>query len=196
MTQFTEREIKGSWMQGYALDVQTVSSTFLGYSETGRARFDTQRSEIGELLYKLKYRSDGSAVEPIAVAAAALLSKWKPAPQLIVPVPPTTRRSVPPVLLVGQALAKLEKIPCIDCVGTTRKPTEQLKNVTDLEERKKLVAGLYAVDPAITEGKTILLLDDLYRSGATMNAVTEVLLGQGKAARVVALAITCTRSNL
>ena len=196
MARFTEREIKGAWTQGYALDLQTLSSTFIGYSETGRARFETQRSEIGELLYKLKHRRDKSAVDPIVVAAAKLLAKWNPGSQLIVPVPPSSKRDVPPVLLVGQGLAKLAGIPCIDCVRTTRKPAQQLKNVTDLDERKKLVAGLYAVDPSITEGKKILLFDDLYRSGATMNAVTDVLLGQGKAASVVALAITCTRSNI
>ncbi len=195
MVEFTEREIKGAWKKGYALDVQTLSSTLIGYSDTGRARFDTKRSEIGELLYKLKYRADKSAVDPIAIAAATLLTKWKPGPQLIVPVPPSTTRAVPPVLLVAQALAKLGKIPCIDCVKTTREPTKQLKNVTDLEERKKLLDGLYSVDPAVTKEKRILLLDDLYRSGATMNAVTETLLGHGKAASVVALAITCTRSN-
>lgn len=196
MTQFTERDIKGAWKQGYALDVQTISSVFVGYSETGRPRFDTTRSEVGELLYKLKYQADKTAVDPIANAAVMLLTRWKPGVDLVVPVPPSTQRAVPPVLLVAQAIAKMGNKPCIDCVKTTREPTKQLKNVTDLEERKKLLDGFYTVDPNITKGKRILLLDDLYRSGATMNAITETLLGQGEAASVVALAITCTRSNL
>ena len=88
MTQFTEREIKGAWKKGYALDVQTVSSVFLGYSDTGRARFDTLRSEVGELLYKLKYQADKTAVDPIARAALTLLIRWKPGIDLIVPAPP------------------------------------------------------------------------------------------------------------
>ncbi len=36
----------------------------------------------------------------------------------------------------------------------------------------KLVDGLYAVDPAHTAGKNILLFDDLFRSGTTMNAIS------------------------
>jgi competence protein ComFC len=51
------------------------------------------------------------------------------------------------------------------------------------------------VDPAHTEGGHVLLFDDLFRSGATMNAITDVLLGKGKAASVRAFTITRTRSN-
>jgi len=58
-----------------------------------------------------------------------------------------------------------------------------------------LLDGLFAVDPAATKGQHILLFDDLYRSGATMNAITSVLLGLGQAASVNALTITRTRSN-
>jgi predicted amidophosphoribosyltransferase len=44
------------------------------------------------------------------------------------------------------------------------------------------------------KGKGVLLVDDLYRSGATANAVTLALLSGG-AARVYFLAATRTRSN-
>jgi predicted amidophosphoribosyltransferase len=51
------------------------------------------------------------------------------------------------------------------------------------------------VDVAHTEGKKVLLVDDLYRSGATLNAITDLLLTEGKAASVSVLTITRTRSN-
>lgn len=41
----------------------------------------------------------------------------------------------------------------------------------------------------------MLLFDDLYRSGATMNEITALPYDQGKAAEVYALTITRTRSN-
>jgi len=41
----------------------------------------------------------------------------------------------------------------------------------------------------------VLLFDDLYRSGATMNAIAAALLDEGGAADVFALAITRTRSK-
>jgi competence protein ComFC len=55
MTKFTPRKIIGKWRDGVALDLHTLSSEFIGYDEFGHARFDTVRSPIGELLYKLKW---------------------------------------------------------------------------------------------------------------------------------------------
>lgn len=69
--------------------------------------------------------------------------------ELIVPVPASTQRAVSAVLLIGQALAKLGKdVRFVHCIRTTREPAKQLKNVNGLEERKKLLEGLYTVNPA------------------------------------------------
>ncbi|BCH62252.1 hypothetical protein RvVAT039_pl08950 (plasmid) [Agrobacterium vitis] len=86
------------------------------------------------------------------------------------------------------------QIPVIKCVATTR-PTAQLKNENDPAKRKDLACGLYAVDPRYTAGKNILLFDDVFRSGTTLNEITKVLLGQGQASSVRVLTITKTRSN-
>jgi hypothetical protein len=56
------RRLAGPWNEGYALDVHTRGSTFLGYDQYGHARFDTMRSPVGELLYRLKYQRDRAAV--------------------------------------------------------------------------------------------------------------------------------------
>ena len=69
------RKIRGKWADGYALDLHTTSSTFLGYDGYGHPQFETVRSELGELLYKLKYRADPSAVDSIAETAAEFLAE-------------------------------------------------------------------------------------------------------------------------
>ena len=53
----------------------------------------------------------------------------------------------------------------------------------------------FAVAPEQTEGKEILLFDDLYRSGATVSAITALLKNEGKAKAVRVLTLTQTRSN-
>lgn len=63
------------------------------------------------------------------------------------------------------------------------------------DERARLLDGLHTVDSAKVAGKRVMLLDDLYRSGATLNAVTIALYEQGGAQDVFALALTRTRSN-
>ncbi len=88
MVQFNPRRIPGRWRDGYALDLQTVSSSYIGDDEYGHPRFDTKRSEVGELLYRLKYRADSSAVSELVDAAVTLLESWKPGGEVVVPVDP------------------------------------------------------------------------------------------------------------
>ena len=98
------------------------------------------------------------------------------------------------MFVLAEAISKRLGIPLANCVKTTR-TVRQLKNVYDLDERLKLLDGLHEVDESATQNKKILLFDDLYRSGATMNAITTALYEKGKATEVFALTLTRTRSN-
>lgn len=187
-------KIEGAWCSGVALDLHTTSSTPIGYNEFGHMQFETVRPEIAELLYRLKNRADKDAAGPIIETAADFLSQYRDRFDCIVPVPPSHQRTLQPVIVLAEGIGTELKVPVLSCITTTRS-TSQLKNITDPEERKKHVEGLYVVDASQTRGRSILLFDDLFRSGTTMNAITEQLLGPGKAAAVRALTITKTRSN-
>jgi hypothetical protein len=62
------QEIHGNWQAGYALDFHTVSSRLLP-----DGTYDTERTEIGELVYQAKYRHDRSKIQPIAEIAAQFI---------------------------------------------------------------------------------------------------------------------------
>ncbi|WP_017167676.1 ComF family protein [Xanthomonas phaseoli] len=188
------QKIEGHFRAGVALDLHTTSSTPTGYNEAGHLQFDTARPEIAELLYQLKYHGNQEAANGIIEAAAAYLQQHRAHFDLMIPVPPSSARAVQPVLILADGIGAAVGLPVVKCIITTR-ATTQLKGVTDPDERMKLVDGLYAVDPAHTAGKNILLFDDLFRSGTTMNAITDVLLKQGTAKSVCALTITKTRRN-
>lgn len=194
MTKINPQKIAGKWQSGIALDVHTLSSTYLGVNEHGHEVYDTTRSELGELLYRLKYKSDTAAANDIVTTAAEYLKPHLSKFDVIVPVPPSGARPVQPVITLAKGIGKALGVPVVECVGLTRSAT-QLKGVIDPEKRKELLAGLHSVDAAQTKGKKILLFDDLFRSGSTMNAITDLLIGTGKAASVRALTITRTRSN-
>ena len=65
MISIDPKPLTGPWKQGFALDVHTLSSELIGYNEWGHEVFNTKRSEIGELLYRLKYRSERATVPVI-----------------------------------------------------------------------------------------------------------------------------------
>lgn len=194
MVKFTPQKITGNWKEGFVLDLHTISSTLIGYDEFGHPQFDTLRSEIGELLFKLKNRSDTSVIPEIVEAVKTFMMTWHPQVNMIVPVPPSNARTVQPVILLAQALGSQIGIPLMEVVRKTR-DMPQLKNIFDLEERQKVLKGAYVVDRESVKGRRVLLFDDLFRSGATMNEITTVLCQQGQAKEVYALTITRTRSH-
>ncbi len=196
MTNVSPTRIVGRWREGFALDYHVVSSIYVGDDEFGRPQFSTQRSELGELLYRLKYRSDVSVAALLAHAAAEFVQSRSWGVQVIVPVPPTRAdRPHQPVLLVAAALGELLGLPVREHAVIKAKDTPQLKDVFDYNERLSLLEDAFEVDPSATRGLKALLFDDLYRSGATMNAVASALYDAGGASDVFALAATRTRKR-
>ncbi len=185
--------IVGNWISGYALDIHTIFSTYIGINEFGHDVFDPKRSELGELLYRMKYRDDRSAASAIVEAAVSFLQRSRNKFDVIVPVPPSGTRRVQPVPILANGIGAALKLPVAHCVSATR-PAMQLKGVMNPEKRTELLEGLYSVERAHTQRKSVLLFDDLYRSGATMKAITELLMTQGRAEAVRVLTITRTRS--
>ncbi len=189
-------EVQGAWRRGWTLDLHTISSEFLGYDQNGHAQFDTKRSPLGELVYQLKYRGQHTATEVGTVMAEffndkpTILSRI----DMIVPVPSSSVRAVQPVVEIAKKLGKkLNKPVVLNAIRKIRE-TPGLKDVHDPEERRELLDGAFEVHVARVNGKGVLLVDDLYRSGATANAVTLALIG-ADASRVYFLAATRTRSN-
>ena len=187
--------IPGRWREGYVLDYHTVGSTYLGDDEYGHPMFDTKRSEVGELLYRLKYRSDKAVLDELVDTAASFVRSWNPGATILVPVPPSRARSEQPVHLIAERLGTKIGIP-VHPDGVARvKETPELKNVYAYDERLRLLEGAHRVEAPVVRGQRVLLFDDLYRSGATMNAITAVLYDEGAVADVYALALTRTRSR-
>lgn len=197
MAQFQALKISGPWTSGYVLDLHTISSTLIGHDEFGHAQFDTKHSEIGELLYRLKYRNDRSSIPELVDAAyESFIRSQNIDFSAIVAVPPTkTYRSFQPVLVLAGEIANRFKIPMLDSAIRKDKEIPELKNVYDAEQRKRLLDGAFAVNETAVRGQRILLVDDLYRSGATMSAITELLLASG-VSKVFAFAFTQTRTKV
>ncbi len=194
MIELHPKEIKGYWDQGYVLDLHTISSTMIGYNEFGHPEFDTVRSDLGELVYRLKYKADKSVIPSIIEATVGFVNTWKIHPDVVVPVPPSkVQRAFQPVVDIASELAKSLGIALDTTCLKKAKMTPQMKDIGDLAARTAALEDAFTSDKSFA-GRQVLLIDDLFQSGATMNVAARTLKQQGLASRVYALALTRTRN--
>jgi predicted amidophosphoribosyltransferase len=93
-------------------------------------------------------------------------------------------------------LASRINVPVLDNVLEKKTGGQELKNVDDPQERQALLKTSLILHPqANLAGKNILLLDDLFRSGATLTIATDILYQQAKVKNVFVLVMTKTRSK-
>ena len=164
----------------------------IGYNEFGYPEFDTQRSPLGELIYKLKYKGDKAVLPAIIETVAAFIISWHIKPDVIVPLPPSKQRAFQPVIEIATQLGASLHIP-VD-VASLKKTgtTSQMKDIGNYPDRVKALESVLAVGKEF-KGKTVLLIDDLLQSGATMNVAARAIREQGEATTIYALALTRTR---
>ena len=186
--------LDGNWRKGKAFDLHTVSSTYLGTDEFGHDRYDNQRSEMGELVYQLKYRDDKLATGRIVELLDKIggIEKF----DIIIPIPATKKnRKFQPVELIASALGERRGVKVVTGF-LVNEGSEELKSITDPLARDELLEeALQLKGKPQVVGKTVLLIDDLYRSGSTLRIATRLLYEEGNAEAVSVLTMTKTRSN-
>lgn len=188
-------EIKGNWRKGLAYDVHTLSSTYLGPDEYGHDRWDNTRSEMGQLVYQLKYKNDRSTI-PKIVDLITKKIKGIEKFDLIIPIPSTNKnRSYQPVEEIAKELGRRKRVK-VRSLLTKKAGGAELKNIDDAREREELLKGRISTsgEHDISSQK-VLLLDDLYRSGTTLSVATDVLYNDAKVDSVSVLTMTKTRSR-
>jgi predicted amidophosphoribosyltransferase len=195
MVEINPKRITGSWTEGFALDFHTLSSEYIGDDEYGHPQFDTKRSEIGELLYRLKYREDQAVLGEIITTASQFIKSKNWPIDLLVPVPPSRKgREFQPVAPLAIGIGKVLGIEIsVDSVAKV-KDTPELKGIFDFEERMRILKDAFEIRNPAVAGRSVLLLDDLYRSGATLNAISRLLQQDGKVKSVYVVTMTMTRS--
>jgi len=143
--QLNPRPVRGSWDDGRTLDIHIHSSEFVGYNEYGHAQFESTRTELGELLYRLKYKGDQSAIAPIAQAAFDFVCGWNPGIDVIVPTPPSKSRAVQPLFQIADEVGRLLSLPVDKTSVRKTKATPEFKNVDDAK-RLEVLGGAHSIE--------------------------------------------------
>lgn len=142
--------------------------------------------QLREAIHAYKYQSRTSLAPFLAHAMADAWQHYAPgtSPDLIVPVPlhwfREIRRGYNQAALLAQCLETELICPVANSLRRVRRTSQQAR--LQLAQRLKNIAGAFAVKkPSIIAGKSLLLVDDVFTTGATLSAATATLLNAGAA---------------
>ena len=188
------QRINGNWDLGYSLDKHVLSSTYIRDNQWGHPEFDTTRSEVGEALFQLKYRSDFNQVTNIANQLSTSLSQYFSSACLVIPMPPSKQRPRQPVVEIAQAVARHMGISCSENLLEKNQDTPQRKDIHDREEKVKTLVQAFSINDSLNEGLyDVLIIDDLFDTGSSLEAATRVLREYRKVRNIYVA--TVTRKN-
>lgn len=187
------RQIHGPWSLGYSLDKHTLSSVYLGNTEYGHPRFETTRSEVGEALYLLKYKSDQSQIDALAKQMAASLGGYFKSTSFVVSMPPSKQRAVQPVVAIAKQVAVQMGVPFMENVLVKTAHTAQMKDIPTREDRVSALCSALVANDVLADGKhDVLIVDDLYDTGSSLEAATIMLRKYEKIRNIFVAALTRT----
>lgn len=184
-------QLSGAWNEGWVLDKHTVSSELIGQDPFGHNQYKTVRTELGETLYRLKYRGQVGRADDIAETAFNFLCErpWFNSVDIILPAPPSTQRAFQPVFLVAQRIAEIARKHYANN-ALEKVSSQQAKNLSGVQ--KAQLAGSVNFIQHFIRPCNVLVVDDLYTSGSTLSACVNALRKDPLTQNIYVLAITKT----
>lgn len=172
--------LNGNWKSGYAFDIHSYNSIFLGRNEYNHPIYDTSRSDMGDALYRLKYLHDQNQISTILnlLTKSEDFIRFIQDKDAILPIPPTKQRKIQPVFETAKQLAdKFEKKFLDNVLLSTN--TQQIKNMPTAEKYKCIYTTAYIDFSRLDRNTHYLIVDDLYDSGTTLKAYVDKFIQNG-----------------
>jgi ComF family protein len=154
----------------------------------------TYKGSLQVAIHRWKYEGK-TDLTPFFVEwmAEGLNRYWKAdSLDLLIPVPLHTHRlrerGFNQALLLVKELSRRTGIPYQKAILQKKKPTLPQVNLSGRERERGVRGAFHAIGKDALQGKSILLVDDVYTTGATANECSKVLM-QGGAGRVDVLTL-------
>ena len=177
-------DLPGPWLRGFALGMHSQDSD------------EGALTTAGELLDRFKYGGQRDTLRIIAPAMARVMVSLPEyaGVHVVLHVPSTPRRAaVEPALDLAKALSKRLRIPWLPRFIARTREVKPQKDIASWEDKQRNVRGAFRVRrPEFVRGRKVLLVDDVYDSGATLEEACRVLKEAG-VAEVVVATVTTTR---
>lgn len=173
----TPVSISGGAFWGYALSPHVEAQI----ARSGAPM--TRRTTLAEAMYRYRYQGDTALLPPLARlfsdACAALYPDVRFDGMLVVP-PPISRNDYAPVIALITEISRITRVPSLQCAVRDTPGNGSAENAT--ATRTFALSSPDAV--AMFAKKRALVIDDLYRSGRSLNRFCALLMKEGTAAEV------------
>ena len=181
-------KIVGQWDEGYVLSEHMISSQFIGYDANGRERYNSKRSVLGELLYQFKYKQNKNELPLIIKIVKEKIRELKLEQKVdvVIPVPASNKNRIyQPVYILAQAIARQLNKKYIESV--LEKTNDRQAKDGKIQENS-IIKNINFNNPT-----NVLVIDDLYSTGNTLNEVVRTLKNDSNVKKVYCLVMTKTK---
>lgn len=135
-----------------------------------------------DAVHALKFRGLSAIASSIAALMAERLMEWSPPVDAIVPVPLAgsrrRQRGYNQSELLAKELSRLTAVPLAPRALIRPRSAPPQYRLSDRDERRRNVSGVFSSGKRVPQG-SVLLVDDVMTTGATLDACARVLIEAG-----------------
>jgi ComF family protein len=142
---------------------------------------NSKRTKLGKLIYNFKYKGDKKAGDILSNLLTELIKTRLNPPDILVTVPPAVvSRVFQPTSYLTEIVSLFTGIPWNKGLIVRTRQCGMQKKLSRMSEKVRNVANLFQLEGGNkVKGKKVLVLDDIYDSGATVNEICRVLKSKG-----------------
>ena len=138
---------------------------------------NSEKTVLGKLVYQFKYRANQETGQVLANLVSELVKDKFASAEVLVSVPPSfTPRIFQPADFLAEKVSLKTGLTWEKYILYRTRLSKSQKDIRNKSEKRRNIAGMFKLkDAEPIRGKKVLLLDDIYDTGASIAEICSVL---------------------